>query len=81
MGIKTNRWFRHFIIGEAANDDVEEKEVWFRDGEEEGTRVARGFEGWESVGEFCDCWQIVLEAVDDDLGVRLSELWLCFGAF
>lgn len=34
---------------------------------------SRGLEVWELVGQFYDCWQIILQAVDDDLSVHLTE--------
>lgn len=74
MGIHRHGGHRRIIAGEASNEDVEEEEVRVGDGEEEGMRAPHGLEVREPVGEFGDGGEVVLEAIEDDLSVRLGEL-------
>ncbi|KAL4334562.1 hypothetical protein GQ457_07G041520 [Hibiscus cannabinus] len=55
-------------VREAFDDDVEEEEIGVWDGEEEVTCVGGGLEVEEPVGEFSNGGEVILEAVEDDLG-------------
>ncbi|KAK8644796.1 hypothetical protein V6N13_118665 [Hibiscus sabdariffa] len=56
------------------DEDVEEEEIGVWGGEEELTCVGGGLEVEEPVGEFSNGGDVILEAVEDDLGVGLGGM-------
>jgi hypothetical protein len=74
MGVKRNGRGRRVISREAFNEDVEEKKVGFWGREEEEACVVYGFEVRELVGEFGEGGKVVVEAMENDLGVGLGDV-------
>lgn len=74
MSIERNRRLRRVVVGQAFDEDVEEEKVGFWGGEEELTRMVDGLEVRELVSEFGEGGEVVVQAVEDDLGVGLREL-------
>lgn len=74
MGVERNgrRW--GVIEGEATDEDIEEEDVGFGNGEEEGACVARVAEVEEFLGEFGDGGNVETVAIENELGVGLSEV-------
>lgn len=72
VGVERDRRQRRSVGGETFDEDVEEEQVGFREGEDEVTCVAYGFEVGELVGELGDDDEVVLVAIEDDLGVGLG---------
>lgn len=60
--------------GEAFDEDVEEEDVGFGNGEEEGTCVARGADVEELLGELSDGGEAVLVTVADELRVGFGKV-------
>lgn len=59
---------------EAFDEDIEEEDVGFGNGEEEGTCVARGSDVEEFLGEFSDGGEVVVVTVADEFGVGFGEV-------
>lgn len=74
MGVQRNRGQWIVVVGKTSNEDIEEKKVWFGDGEEEGASIVYGPEVTELVGELGDGGDVVLVSINDNLGVPLCEL-------
>jgi hypothetical protein len=74
MGIEQNGRQRRVVGDEAFDEDIEEKKVGLGGGEKEVARVVDGLEVGELVGELSKGGEVVVEAVEDDLGVGLREV-------
>ena len=74
MGVEGEGGGRGSVEGETSYEDVEEEDVGFGEGEEEGACVARGAEVEELLGELGDGGEVGVEAIEDEVGVELEEL-------
>lgn len=74
MGVQRNGRRGRIIEGEATDEDVEEEDVGFRNGEEEGACVARVAEMEEFLSEFGDGGNVETVAIENELSVGLSEV-------
>lgn len=59
MGKEENGRLRHVIDGEAADEYVEEEEIWVLNREEEGSSVGHEVELREFVRKFGECREVV----------------------
>lgn len=74
MGVEGEGGERGGVEGEATDEDVEEEDVGFMEGEEEGACMARGAEVEELLGELGDGGEVGVEAIEDELRVELGEV-------
>ena len=74
MDIEQNGRQRRVVGDEAFDEDIEEEKVGLGGGEKEVARVVDGLEVGELVGELSKGGEVVVEAVEDDLGVGLREV-------
>lgn len=72
MGKERNSLQRLAIVREALDEDIEEENVGFWDGKEEGTCVGSGVEVEELVGKFGGSCNVGVETVDEELSVDLG---------
>jgi hypothetical protein len=74
MGIEQNGRRRRVVGDDAFDEDVAEEKVGLGGGEKEAAGVVDGPEVGELVGELGEGGEVVVEAVEDDLGVGLREV-------
>lgn len=74
MGIERNGRQRRIVGDEAFDEDIEEEKVGLGGGEKELARVVDGLKVGELVGELSKGGEVVVEAVEGDLGVGLREV-------
>lgn len=74
VGVEGNGRGRGGVGGETSDEDVEEEDVRFRNGEEEGTRVARGAKLEQLLCELGDGGEVRIDAIENELSVGLSQV-------
>lgn len=74
MGVYRNRRRRGGVEGEATDENVEEEDIWFGNGEEESTGVARGAKGEQLLGESGGGGDVETVAIENELSMGLSKV-------